>query len=121
FFVRRTFLSGDTVVVTDNRSRTLLYSLESGKEFAHFFGNHPVLDSAQGLLLLRNEADELQVIDLKSGASKDRLIFLVEIAATQLLNDGKKLFVLTNDQMIYWIDLIATGQPAATASQAATH
>lgn len=121
FSVKRAVVSGDTVVITDNRSRTLLYSLQSGKEIAHFFGNHPVPDAALGLLLLRNEADELQVIDLKSGIRKDRLIFPAEIAATTLVNDGKKLFVLTDDQIVYWIDLTAAAQSESPAQPAVTH
>ncbi len=105
FRIRSASLSGDTVVLTDNLGRTLLYSMSDGTQQAHFFGLHPVLVPGANLLLLRNDQDELDLIDIKSGQKKDHFAFPSPVAATVVTATGSKVLVLTSDQTVYWINL----------------
>jgi hypothetical protein len=105
FRIRSAAISEDWVVVTDNLGRTLLYSLSEGTQKAHFFGRHPVLVPGSNLLFLRNDQDELDLIDIKSGEKKQHFAFPAPVAATVVAAGAKKALVLTTDQNVYWVDL----------------
>ena len=105
FRIRTASLHDDWVAVTDNLGRALIYSLSDGIQQAHFFGGHPVIVPGQNLLLLRNDQDELDLIDIKSGEKKEHFSFPAPVAATLVTANGKKAMVLTTDQTVYWVDL----------------
>jgi len=109
FRIRTASLNGDWVVVTDNINRTLVYSLSTGVEQAHFFGNHPVLIPGKNLLLLRNQRDEIDLVDFKSGEKKNHFVFPAPVVATAAIGSEEKVLVLTDDQTIYWLDLAGAG------------
>jgi WD40 repeat protein len=104
FRVMRCFAAGDWVLVADNENRTRVYSLSTGEQKALFFGSFGMLSEAAGLLVVENESGQMDVYDLKSLERKNELMFPYRISAWSFSADGKKLFVLTGNQMVYLFD-----------------
>jgi len=90
--------AGDNQVIT--------YSLSTGEEKGHFFGDYPEL-SGNGLMALENEAGELSVYDLASSQPKQEYIFTDPVSLKRFSPDGKRLFVMTASQTAYILDLDA--------------
>jgi hypothetical protein len=107
--------SGDWVTISDGLNRVLVYSLSSGNEVGRYFGNHPVLSAASGLLCLENESGHFTLYDLNSGQDLDRWVFSSSISLREFSPDGKRLFVLTADQTSYVLD-VSTFARASEAS-----
>jgi len=115
FRVTRTFAQGDWVLVGDNENRTRVYSLSTGEQKAILFGNYSMLSTAAGILLVENETGQIDVYDLKSLEKRALLTFPYHIAAWSFSADGKRLFLLTANQMAYIFDSQALGR-AETAT-----
>jgi len=105
---------GDWLVVTDNRNRVLLYSISSGEQKAKWFGYRPQISHDGDRLCLSNGRGHLVVYDLHSLKQIADFSFASRISANLFSADGKRLLVLTNDQMSYILDVAAV--PATTAS-----
>lgn len=104
FRVTRSFAEGDWVLVGDNENRTRVYSLSTGEQKAILFGTYSSLSVAAGLLLVENETGEIEVYDLKSLGKRALLTFPYPITAWSFSADGKRLFVLTANQVAYIFD-----------------
>jgi Peptidase family M48 len=104
FRVERSFAEGDWVLVGDNENRTRVYSLSSGEQKAILFGTRSLLSTAAGILLLENETGQVDVYDLKSLEKRNQLTFPYHISAWEFSADGKRLFVLTANQIAYFFD-----------------
>jgi len=105
---------GDWLVVTDNRNRVLLYSISTGEQKAKWFGYRPQISHDGDRLCLSNGRGHLVVYDLHSLKQIADFSFTSRISANLFSADGKRLFVLTNDQMSYILDVSTT--PTTTAS-----
>jgi hypothetical protein len=104
FRVTHCFAEGDWVLVSDNENRTRVYSLSTGEQKGLFFGSFGMVSEAAGLLMIENESGQMDVYDLKSLERKNELMFPYRISAWAFSADGKKLFVLTGNQMVYFFD-----------------
>jgi len=104
FRVTRCFTEGDWVLVGDNENRTRVYSLSTGEQKAILFGSYSMLSTGAGILLVENEAGEMDVYDLKSLEKRNTLTFPYRISAWSFSGDGKRLFVLTANQIAYIFD-----------------
>jgi len=80
--------SGDWVAISDSNNRVLLYSLSTGKEVQRFFGSHPALSVAGGLLCVENESGHLTLYDINTGQDLDRLVFSSPVLFRTFSNDG---------------------------------
>lgn len=104
FRVTRSFAQGDWVIVSDSENRTRVYSLSTGEQKAVFFGAQSMLSTAAGILLVENETGRVNVYDLKSLEKRAELAFPYRISAMSFSGDGKRLLVLTANQMVYTFD-----------------
>jgi WD40 repeat protein len=116
FRVTRCFTDGDWVLVGDNENRTRVYSLSTGEQKAVLFGNYSMVSTAAGILVVENEAGQIDVYDLKSLEKRNLLTFPYHISAWSFSADGKRLFVLTANQVAYVFDSQALDQAASTAA-----
>jgi WD40 repeat protein len=98
-------VSGDWVAIAEDQNRVVTYSLSSGNQVGNYFGHHPVLSSSSGLMSLENESGHLTLYDLKSGEDLARWVFTSPISLREFSPDGKRLFVLTSDQVAYVLDV----------------
>jgi len=116
FRVTRCFAEGDWVLVGDNENRTRVYSLSTGEQKAILFGSYSMVSTVAGILVVENEAGQIDVYDLKSLEKRALLTFPYRISAWSFSADGKLLFVLTANQVAYVFDSQALDKAASTAA-----
>lgn len=116
FRIERAFAAGGWVVITDSQNRSLVYEILSGAEKGSLFGAHSTLSTSLQLLCVENEPGELSFYDLNSLERKDHLVFPRRVSFARFTPDGKRLFVLTSDQVFYLLDATALGRPGLAAS-----
>jgi WD40 repeat protein len=107
---------GDWLVVSDNLNRVLLYSISTGEQKAKWFGYRPQISRNGEHLCLANGRGHLIIYDLHSLKQINDLTFASRISAYLFSEDGKRLFVLTNDQTAFVLDVTARSA-AATVSK----
>jgi hypothetical protein len=100
--LHRNLVSRDWLVGYDSIGRTLIYSLKTGRCTAKFFGD-PRSISSSGTLVFRRDAGHLALYDLASN-KRTSLTFPFPVSSTFFTRDGKKLLLLTNDQILYSVD-----------------
>ncbi|MCL4522962.1 MAG: M48 family metalloprotease [Acidobacteria bacterium] len=110
FHIERTYAVGDHVVIVDSSNRVQVYSLASGEQKGRVFGQNATVSLAGQLLCVENETGQLAVYDLARMEKRDQFVFSHPVSLVRFSPDGKRLFVLTNDQTTYLLDLSA---PAA--------
>jgi hypothetical protein len=94
-------LEAGTLVVNDNRNRTLAYSLATGKRTGSAFGTP--LDVAQNgsIVVVQNHPGHLAFYSLPLVKRIDELTFPSRVTLARFQADDKQLFVLTDDQKAY--------------------
>jgi WD40 repeat protein len=107
---------GDWLVVTDNLNRVLLYSISKGEQKAKWFGYRPQISLNGEHLCLANGRGHLVIYDLHTLKQTKEFSFANRISAYLFSEDGKRLFVLTNDQTAFILD-VAAGTAATDASK----
>ena len=80
----------------------MIYSLKTGKCTAKFFGD-PRSVSLSGTLVFQHDPGRLALYDLASNRTTD-LTLPFSVSNTFFTRDGKKLVLLTNDQVVYTVD-----------------
>jgi len=100
----RVEVEGDWLVVTDNLNRVLLYSISTGERRAKWFGYRPQVSSNGERLCLSNGRGNLTLYDLHDLKQAGELAFANPVSAYVFSEDGKRLFVLTNDQTVFLVD-----------------
>jgi WD40 repeat protein len=108
--------AGDWVVVTDNRNRVLLYSISTGEQKAKWFGYAPQISGNGERLCLANGRGRLVLYDLRTLKQTGEFSFGSPISAKEFSGDGGRLFVLTNDQTAYILD-VRGGTAVVTSSK----
>lgn len=107
FHVRRITRDGNWIVVSADNHQVLLYNLATGEQKAHFFGTRPNISETAGLLALESQSAELTLYDLASTQVRRKFVFPNAVSLKAFSPDGKRLFVLTDDQTAYTFDLTA--------------
>lgn len=107
FEVLDTVVSGDWVAVRANADRIFLYSLSTGEEKAHVFGDYPAVSGPGSAFSVATVSGELNLYDLPSGKLRREYKFPVPVAYQSFSPDGRRLFVLTRDQTAYVLDTAA--------------
>lgn len=94
----------DQILVSDAINRVTVYSLLTGEDKATFFGRTACVNPAGNLAGLENAEGDLTLYDLNTYQPREHYRFPAKIALTRFSADGKKLFVLTQDQTAYVVD-----------------
>jgi FMN phosphatase YigB (HAD superfamily) len=81
---------------------------------ARWFGYRPQISRNGQRLCIANGRGHLVVYDLQSLKQIDDLYFSNPVSVQYLSEDGKKLFVLTNDQTAFQFDIPSGALKAAT-------
>lgn len=102
FSVREALPAGKWVVVADNNNRALVYSLD-GRLTGRFFGANPSVSSEA--LALTAQSGTLEVYDLATLAKRGELVFGTPLAFYQFVDNGSRLFAVTEDQTAYLLDI----------------
>lgn len=108
FTVEDTATSGDWAAVAVSEGRVLVYSMATGKQMAHMFGRLPKVSAAAGQVAVTTNPNELALYQLADGQLRQKYTFPAPVAFRQFSGDGKRLFVLTRDSMVYVLDVTAS-------------
>jgi WD40 repeat protein len=100
--------TADSVILTDNGNRVLVYSLSTGALKGRVFGSLGAVAKAQGLICVPNDPYELNIYDLRTLEKRDHFVFPSPVATSDFNGAGDRLFVLTADQTAYVLGLSAT-------------
>ena len=110
------FSEGDTLFLLKDGIRVSLFSLSDGALKAKLVGNKPAANGVSGLLALNEGAGKLAVYDARTGAKLDQLLFPEQIAYSHFSDDGKRLFVLTENQLAFVLDVSGIGHLSSAPS-----
>jgi peptidase M48-like protein len=110
------FSDGNWVVLRDNDNRVLVYSIKDGDLRHRFFGTKARINPARNQIVVENYPGELTFYDLETGDSQARLNFNASAAFIKFTLDGKKLFVLSNQQNAYAFDVDKLSAKSVQAS-----
>jgi len=105
---------GDRVVISDSQNRLLGYGLQEGVQRGRLFGGKAAASGKCNLLCVENEKGQLTLYDLASLEKRKQFTFTSPVAWAQFSADGRRPFVLTDDQTAFTFD----GAAASTAAQA---
>ena len=99
------FSEGDTLFLLKDGIRVSLFSLSDGALKAKLVGNKPAANGLSSLLALDEGAGKLALYDAHTGAKLDELLFPDQIAYSHFSDDGKRLLVLTQNQLAFVLDV----------------
>jgi hypothetical protein len=109
------YSEGDSLILVKDGIRLSLYSLRDGSLKARLVGERSAANAQSALLALHRGGGLVTLYDLNSGAQRYELRFQEGIAYLHFSVDGKRLFVLTEHQAAYIIDVNGVGQDPASA------
>lgn len=101
FYIRSGFSEGNWLVLRDDNNRVLAYSIAEGELRHRFFGANAAMNPSRQQLIVENYPGELTLYDLATGNTQTRLRFKTGAAFVRFSSDGKKLLVLTSNQIAY--------------------
>jgi hypothetical protein len=101
----------------DSTNRVLAFSIKDGELQQRFFGANTAINPAKHQIVVQNYPGELTMYSLATGDPESRLLFDGSVAFVRFSLDGKRLFVLTDQQTAYAFDVekIARIEPQTTA------
>jgi WD40 repeat protein len=117
FTIQAGISDGDSLVLTDDNNRVLLYSLADGELHHRFFGSNAALNPSKKQIVVENYPGELTFYDLVTGDIISSLTFKEGAAFIRYSLNGSKLFVLSRDQTAYAIDVTKISHPPVVAAQ----
>jgi WD40 repeat protein len=97
--------TGDYFVAMDDQNRALIYSISSGKLLGHVFGSRATLSPLAGMLCVENESGQLNLYDLKTLEKRGQLSLGDRIKMVRFSGDGKRLAVVTANQIVSIFDV----------------
>ncbi len=116
FQVMSAIATSDRLVIADNQDRVLVYSLD-GQQKGIIAGHSPEASSNSDLLTVRTERGELNLYDLANVQKRTAYDFDSPVAFDGFSADGKRLVVLSSDQVIYVLDPMAKHGDTNVASK----
>ena len=112
FRLANVFAAGDWAIVSDTQNRILVYSLKTGELTGRVFGADATVSLVNKLLCVENEAGKLAIYDLETLTKLDEFVFSSPTSLLRFSADGRRLFVLTDNQSIYYFNVSALNKPA---------
>ena len=110
------FSEGDTLFLLKDGMRVSLYSLSAGALKAKLVGDRPAANGLSNFLALNEGAGKLALYDANTGTKLDQLLFPDGIAYSHFSEDGKRLFVLTERQVAFVLDVSTVPRPHSVSS-----
>lgn len=102
------FSSGDWLVSSRDGNRLAIYSLSTGEEIGRTFGYYPAIGAEVALLAATDGAATLTLYDLSKFQKRATYRFPSTVAYAHFASDGKRLLVLTLNQVAYVLDVSKT-------------
>jgi WD40 repeat protein len=109
FQVVEAMATADQLVIADDKNRVLVYSFD-GQLKGTIAGHSPSVSAKADLLTVKIESGELELYDLATMQKRSTYNFQNRVAFNGFSDDGKRLLVLTGDQVVYVLD--PAGKPA---------
>ncbi len=99
-------VSGEYALVHGEHSNTVIYRLDTGEKVGEFFGTPLATDSGTGLIAAVDREDEILLVDERTGKEIERFTLGSPARLARIVNGkGKKLLVLTADQVVHQLPL----------------
>ncbi len=99
------FSAGEMIMFSRDAVRVHVYSMRDGELKARLVGTRPSASAQSNLLALETVSGQLAIYDLNNAAKLDEEIFADAIAYTHFSADGQRLFVLTENQYAFVLDM----------------
>jgi hypothetical protein len=99
------FSAGEMLVFSRDAVRVQVYSMRDGQLKAKLVGARPSASAESNLLALETGLGQLAIYDLNTAVKLDEQIFPDAIAYTHFSADGQRLFVLTQSQSAFVLDM----------------
>jgi WD40 repeat protein len=120
FRVKSAKIDGNWVAFEVSGDRVLVYSLRSGAERGHVFGNAAAISSTGGVYAVSVGDGEVNLYGVADSQLRESFRFPVSIAYKKFSADGKRLFVLTRDQTAYVLDISSASKQSSLAVKTTT-
>jgi WD40 repeat protein len=102
--IKEAWSDGDWVALLLAGNRIVVYSLSAAEEKGHVFGSAPEISAAAGLVAVAAGSNDLNVYELATMKLRSHYKFPTGVAIKNFSHDGKRLFVMTRDQIAYVVD-----------------
>lgn len=112
------FSAGDWLISSRDGNRLMVQSISTGEEIGRTFGYYPTISPEGGLLAVADGAGTLTLYDLSKFQKRSTFHFSNSVAFVRFAADGKRLFVLTANQVAYILDVFAKSEANASAGAA---
>jgi hypothetical protein len=99
------FSVGQAIIFSRDGVRVHVYSMQDGQLKAKLVGIHPSANAQANLLTLDEGSGRLTIYDLNTADKLDDEIFPDSIVYTHFSSDGQRLFVLTENQYAFVLDV----------------
>jgi hypothetical protein len=106
----------DWLALRDSEGRVLIYSIKDGDLLHRFFGDHAAMNPANNQIAVENFPGEITLYNLDTGDRQATFVIDGSAAYIRFNLGGNKLFILSDAQSVYAIDL--TKLAAKTTTQA---
>lgn len=87
----------------------MIYSISKGSLVRRVFGSNGTFSAQNGLIAVENTEGRVSIISIATGREAGQVVLKKGIAAMTFSSDGKRLFLLTRDQIAYVLDAAKLG------------
>jgi hypothetical protein len=116
FHARLLRATADTLMMVDDNHRVLLYSFK-GDNRGRLFGGYAVLSRDGKKLCVESEPGRVRVYDAATLREEHEFTFGSQIVTANFAVDAKRLFVLTDDETAFILDLAAKAEPVTASTK----
>lgn len=99
------FSTGQAIIFSRDAVRVYVYSMLDGQLKGRLVGIRPSVNARSNLLALDTGSGQLDIYDLNTVTQLDELIFPDPIVYTHFSENGHRLFVLTENQWAFVLDM----------------
>jgi hypothetical protein len=99
------FSSGQAIIFSRDAVRVYVYSMLDGQLKGRLNGIRPAANARSNLLALEPDSGQLGLYDLNTATQLDELVFPDPVVYTHFSEDGQSLFVLTENQFAFVLDI----------------
>jgi outer membrane protein assembly factor BamB len=101
------FSEGDWLVLVKDGRSVSAFSLSTDSQVAQETGYAPAISAEAGLLSVVGDAGHFTILNLKAPAQKHEYTFPSSVAYAHFSADGKRILVMTEDQIVYVLNVAA--------------